>query len=148
MKRIKCAGVIFVDDNNKILLEDRRKISKHGEDWSFFGGSIEEGETIEEALVREVKEELGYILKDYNFFLEHRFQVEDADLDLTYYMFLAEMPDLKQLRVHENASLGKFTVDEALSLKMTGADKEILKSLKNYLLKSGGSNITQQPLPL
>jgi len=135
MKKIKCAGVIFVDENDEILLEDRRKISKHGEDWSFFGGSIEEGETIEEALAREVKEELGYILKDHDFFLKYRFQVKDADLDLTYYMFLAEMPDLGQLHAHGNASLGKFTINEALSLKITDADKEILKSLKNYLRK-------------
>ena len=35
------------------------------------GGHVEEGETPEQALVREVKEELDYDLKDYKFFKEY-----------------------------------------------------------------------------
>ena len=131
MKQIKCAGVIFIDGNHKILLEDRRRINKHGEHWSFFGGSVEKGETIKNCLLREVKEELNYDLKKYKFFLKYVFQVKD--LNLTYYMYIAKTPDLKKLKVHKKASLKKLTIKQVLRLKITPADKEILRKLQIYL---------------
>lgn len=128
MKKIICAGIIFIDSDTKILLEDRRNINKHGEHWSFFGGSKEKGETIKQCLLREIKEELNYDLKDYIFFLKYNFQVED--MDLTYYIYLANMPDLEKLKVHKKASMKKFSIKQALRLKMTPADKQIIKKLK------------------
>lgn len=74
MKKIVCAGVIFVDKEHKILLEDRRNIKKHGEHWSFFGGTKEKGETVKECMIREIKEELDYELDEYKFFLKHKFK--------------------------------------------------------------------------
>ena len=50
-------GAVIVDDG-KILLLLRRKPPEEGA-WSIPGGSVEFGETIEDAIVREVKEELG-----------------------------------------------------------------------------------------
>lgn len=126
MRRIRCAGVIF-RKGDKILLEDRRRISKHGEHWSFFGGAIERGETIKHALIREIKEELGYKLESCNFFIKHHFQVND--LDLTYFMFLADMPDIKRLKVHKGAGLKVVSIKKALTLKMAKADKFILRKL-------------------
>ena len=67
MKLIECSGVIFLDSNNRVLLEDRRRIKKHGEHWSFFGGTKEKDESVEQCLLREIKEELGLKLVDYNF---------------------------------------------------------------------------------
>lgn len=38
MEEHRCAILIFYD-KNKILLQDRRLISKHGGGWGFFGGT-------------------------------------------------------------------------------------------------------------
>lgn len=133
MKKIVCAGAIFIDDNNYVLLEDRRKIKKHGEHWSFFGGTKEKGETIKECLVREIKEELNYDLLNYDFFIKYNFQVEN--LDLTYHMYIATMPDLTKLKVHKKASLKKFSIKQALRLKITSADKYIFTKLQSFLDK-------------
>lgn len=56
MNIIHCAGVIFLTKENRVLLEDRRKIKKHGEHWSFFGGSVEEGETPEQTMKKGIAE--------------------------------------------------------------------------------------------
>ncbi len=128
-KKIKCSGAIFTD-NDKILFEDRRKICKHGEHWSFFGGSIEKNESPKQALEREIKEELNCKIKNYKFFGKYSFTVPGKDI--TYYMYIAKIPDLKLLKVHKNAKMKLFTIKQALRLKITGIDKKILHdAMKN-----------------
>ena len=51
------AGVIVV--NGRLVLAKRKKEDHLGGFWEFPGGKIEDGETPEMALVREIEEELG-----------------------------------------------------------------------------------------
>ena len=45
MFKRRVAVIIFYDEKKRILLQDRRGISKFGEEWAIFGGSAEEDET-------------------------------------------------------------------------------------------------------
>jgi mutator protein MutT len=54
------SGIIFDDD--RVLLVQRTNPPSEGL-WSFPGGAIQLGETLEEALVREVREETGLTVK-------------------------------------------------------------------------------------
>ena len=56
MKNIKVVAAIIVD-NNKIFAT-QRGYGEFKDGWEFPGGKIEEGETPEDALIREIKEEL------------------------------------------------------------------------------------------
>jgi 8-oxo-dGTP diphosphatase len=56
---IPVVAVALVDGGGRILLQQRRFGGTHGGLWEFPGGKIEDGETPEGALVREVAEELG-----------------------------------------------------------------------------------------
>src|SRR5512146_1078245 len=68
MKEI--AMVLLFDRRNRLLiyLRDDKPDIPFPNHWDFFGGHLEEGETPEEALVREVKEELGIELADWSLF--------------------------------------------------------------------------------
>lgn len=55
------AGVVIGDGNGNVLLQQRAD----DRTWANHGGSIELDEKVEDALVREVKEELGITLKEY-----------------------------------------------------------------------------------
>jgi 8-oxo-dGTP diphosphatase len=58
VRRVRvAAGVCFRD--GEILLTRRPPGGEHGLLWEFPGGKIEPGETPEQALVREIREELG-----------------------------------------------------------------------------------------
>ena len=51
------AAVLSKD--NKILLARRNSETKHAGKWEFPGGKMEQGESVEQCLIREIKEELG-----------------------------------------------------------------------------------------
>ena len=68
MQIIKVVAAI-IKDGNKVFISKRGYGEFRGK-WEFPGGKIEEGETGEEAVVREIKEELRSTVKVLKFFGE------------------------------------------------------------------------------
>ncbi|MEX0805378.1 MAG: NUDIX domain-containing protein [Candidatus Binatia bacterium] len=68
MKQI--AQVLLFDRGGRLLvyLRDDKPDIPFPNHWDFFGGHLEEGESPKQALVREVKEEIGVELRQWNFF--------------------------------------------------------------------------------
>lgn len=64
MERTRVAGILFID--GKIALMHRKDVIKRPEMpeyYTFPGGGLEEGETAEEATIREIEEEFGIKVK-------------------------------------------------------------------------------------
>lgn len=57
MIRVTCA--IIRDDDDKVLVVQRGENTDHPFRWEFPGGKVEEGETDEESVLREIREELS-----------------------------------------------------------------------------------------
>ena len=64
------ATALLFDRNNKLLiyLRDDKPEIPFPNHWDLFGGHVEENETPEEALVRELKEELNIDVSNYKFY--------------------------------------------------------------------------------
>jgi len=144
MKTRRVAVVIFYDNKKRILLQDRRKMSKIGEDWGFFGGEIEKGETPEQAVVRETKEELDFDLKEYRYVREYSYEIEESlkrkfanfDFDAVLcQVFIAPLKDnLSKFKLKEGKKMQLFALNEAEKLKMVSeGDIEIIRILKKVL---------------
>jgi len=58
------AGIIFNDDKTQVLLSLRKPEQHQGNCWEFPGGKIEAFENTEQALLRELNEELGIQVTD------------------------------------------------------------------------------------
>jgi len=70
MNLVELAKVIFTGDKGTIIIQDRTGHSKIGEKLGFFGGGIKQDETPEQALRRELLEELRYSPEILNFFIK------------------------------------------------------------------------------
>lgn len=66
-KQVEVVAAIIFNDDKKIFLA-QRSYGDLKDTWEFPGGKVEQGETNEEALVREIKEELNSTIKVEKFF--------------------------------------------------------------------------------
>lgn len=127
----KDVALIFFFKDDKILIQDRRDISKLGEEWGFFGGRIEAGETPEQAVVRETREELSYVLGDFKFIKKSHHEV--ADWKFTVYAFAAPLPPFSSFNQIEGRGMKLVTEDEALKLKFNRPDYDIIRYVFKFL---------------
>jgi 8-oxo-dGTP diphosphatase len=130
MKVRSVAIVLFYDKEGNALVQDRRKISKWGEEFGFFGGAIEKGETPEQALVREIKEELDLELNNFTFF--KRYWHEYPGIIGEKFVFLSPLPDLNNLR-ELGGQFFLTKISEITKLKLVPKDDEIIKDILEHL---------------
>jgi len=83
---IEIAAIILENDKGEFLLalRDDKSWIPFPNHWDLIGGHVEEGETPEEALVREVKEELDIDIKEYTFYKKYECLTGDAYANTKY----------------------------------------------------------------
>ena len=59
MKRRLIALLALINDKNEVLISLRKNKEEYNGYWEYPGGKIESGETLEQGLVREIREELN-----------------------------------------------------------------------------------------
>ena len=126
MKKINVVAAIIKQDNK--IFATQRGYGEFKGGWEFPGGKIEAGETPEEALIREIKEELnveiavgkhiGTVEYDYPTF------------HLSMQCFMAEISD-GELVLHEHESAKWLTKDTLGSVDWLPADVEVVGWVKN-----------------
>jgi len=111
-----------------VYLLGRRPLGKsQGGCWEFIGGKIEAGETPEQALVRECREELSLSVIN----LRIRTEVTHAYPDKTVHLLLIDCepsPGCEPLAL-EHSEIGWFTADQARRLDFCPADYEVLPGI-------------------
>lgn len=131
MKLRKVALIIFYDKDKRILLQNREGISKLGEKWGYFGGGIEEGETPQQAVVRETKEELNYDLKEFSYIGTFSDDVNGMRIEMDAY--ISPLPDLSKFRQKEGKSMQLFSLEDAMDVLSAQRDKDVIKKLEKIL---------------
>ncbi len=116
----KVVILIFYDKNLNILVQKRKSHSKVGETYGFFGGGIEEGETSEQALRRELKEELNYNSKILEYWGKYSFVIDlpesKYNKEIRYgELFLSPItPELLDRRVEDDTEKVLLPIDRVL----------------------------------
>ena len=71
------AGLIFQKD--KLLICQRSKLKDHPLKWEFPGGKVKKDETNEEALIREINEELSILITNFYELMNYNFNYKDLN---------------------------------------------------------------------
>ncbi len=144
-KETSAGAVIFRKDNNKIYYLLLHYETGH---WDFSKGHIEKGESEEETVMREVKEETGIedikIVEGFKEWIKYTFRraynLEEREKSKAEWVFkivdfyLAETKTKKVKISFEHIGYKWLAYDEALEQLTFKKAKEILKKAQHYLI--------------
>ena len=122
MKR-KGASILFVNARREVLLflRDRKPDIPYPDTWDVPGGHVEQGETPEECIVREMKEEMGIDLSDFRL---HCMMEFDDRIEYTFWKE-AELR-VEEILLTEGQCLRWFTEEEVRSTRLAYGFNEIV----------------------
>ena len=121
MKQIKTVAGVIKNEKGEILctLRDQGKYDYVSFKWEFPGGKIEEGETLEQTLTRELQEELEIEVKIENFL----YQVEHdyPDFHLSMAVFDCELIST-EMKMNVHKGIKWLKPSELMTLDWAAAD--------------------------
>ncbi len=120
------AAIIFSDKRDKILIAKRNPGGPHGNLWEFPGGKIEPGETPEECLRREIREELGVTLVHVVPYLTVSHEYESFFITLHAFSCLLGEGQPRPLGCQE---IRWIRIDQLWDFSFPGADKVLVERL-------------------
>ncbi len=116
----------LIKKGGKFLICQRPAHKTRGLLWEFVGGKLEKGESKEQALVRECKEELDITVKPEGVFMELVHEYPDMTVELTVFNASIESGEITLLE-HNDAKW--ITPDEIAQYDFCPADKDILAAI-------------------
>ena len=128
MKTIKVAAAIIIHDNQ--IFATQRGYGEFKDGWEFPGGKIEEGETPQEALVREIKEELDTEIEVKEFLETVEYDYPEFHLSMDCFFCTIKSGELV-LKEHEAAKW--LTVETLDSVDWLPADEALVQGMKKYM---------------
>ena len=125
---LQVATALLFDRNNKLLIylrDDKPEISFPNH-WDLFGGHVEANETPEQALVRELKEELNINVVNFEFY--NAFESFTEAKPNTKFVFVVHIKEAaEELTLYEGQYLKGIDLSERSNYKFANMLAEILE---------------------
>lgn len=127
------AGIIIINSNNKILLLLRDDVPNipFPNKWDIPGGRIEEGETPDIAVRREMKEELGVDnLNEMNLFKIYKSE------NLTDFIFWKRLDlNTDEITLNEGQKIQYFSLDEIRKMKLAFNYNQVIEEFYKEIVE-------------
>lgn len=124
LSKMKVACGIMCDKTGKILMGLRSNKGANPYYWEFPGGKCENGETLEECLHREWKEELNLDIE-----IQKLLHVTQQDW-IECYFYVGKIKNLGALRINVHEYIGFYHIDELYNLRLFEGDELLIPLLK------------------
>lgn len=130
MKVIKVVAAIMI--YNGRVFATQRGYGEFKDGWEFPGGKVEPEETPQEALVREIKEELNTVIEVGELLDTVEYDYPEFHLSMDCFICKVKSGDL-ELREHEDARW--LTTETLDSVDWLPADLGLIQKIKKYILE-------------
>ena len=128
MKTVKVVAAIIIHENK--IFATQRGYGEFKDGWEFPGGKIEPGETPQEALVREIKEELDIEIEVKDFLETVEYDYPEFHLSMDCFFCTIKSGELV-LKEHEAAKW--LTVETLDSVDWLPADQGLVEGIREYM---------------
>jgi mutator protein MutT len=127
----------LIQDRGKLLVCQRKRGTSFAMMWEFPGGKVKPGETLEQALVRELEEELGTqaTIGSEVYRAQHRYAELSDAIELIFFDAHLDPKNVRNLVFEEILWREPSSLPE---LNFLPADKELIEKLASGTLSSGG----------
>lgn len=134
MKVITTVAGVIKNEKGEILctLRDQGKYDYVSFKWEFPGGKVEEGETQQETLTRELHEELEIDVKIGDFFYQVEHDYPDFHLSMAVYE--CELIS-KEMKINVHKGIKWLSPDEMMTLDWAAADVPVAEKIFNTYKK-------------
>ena len=116
-----------IKNNNKYFIAQRNRNKHFAYHWEFPGGKVDNQETFENALKREIKEELAINIKILHFIASKKHKDDKIDVNVHY--FLCESLD-ENIILSEHEDMKWVQKNDLTKFKMAPGDSKIIKYLE------------------
>ena len=129
MKTIKVVAAIIRDGDR--IFATQRGYGEYKDGWEFPGGKVEPGETSQEALVREIKEELDadIIVGDLLTTVEYDYPTFHLSMDC----FWAALVEGSKMKLLEHEAAKWLAMDELDEVEWLPADVNVVEAIKKRI---------------
>ena len=126
---VNVVGAVIINEGK--LFTAQRNHGKYSGYWEFPGGKIELGETQEEALKREIKEELGADIEIYEYFanLQHDY----GDFFISLNLFLCRL--VSDFTLFDHSDYKWLEADDIMTVNWLPADLPVIEAIKYRMEK-------------
>jgi len=123
---VDVAAALIWDENGRFLICQRPANKARGLLWEFVGGKAEKGESLEDALIRECREELDITVLPQSIFMQVVHEYPDITIRLT--LFNTKISEGVPMLLEHN-DLKWIYPSQIPQYEFCPADKDILKML-------------------
>lgn len=126
LKHLEVAVLVLINHQNRVLLTQRRNNVHLAGYWEFPGGKVESGETPEQALQREIQEELAY--QPNNATPWQTIDYDYPEFSVRLHIF-KERSDNPQIRSNEQQAIQWCVIEDLNQQKLPPANQGIVAAL-------------------
>jgi len=132
MGRTQASSMILNNGNGEILLQhrdDKPEIWMPNK-WGTFGGGLKLGESPLEALIREIRAEIEYKIKEgtSNYFTSKNFiYLGGGVVTVSFYSILDPSVRLEDLRLNEGRNFGFWSYDDLKEMDLIPGEREVFE---------------------
>ncbi len=128
---ITLASAVINNNEGKILLLKRSAVASYPNHWQFVEGKIEADEKPDEALKREIQEEIGATVRNMQLSVSNYSETEANGQNILCFriVFTVDLDSTEVRLSNEHNDFGWYSEDEALALPLLPGVSQVIKEL-------------------